>query len=120
MTQLLCLRMGYSNTVWALIRVGKEQTARRETKGPCTSLPRAQDAVSLRDGQQITSATSDSLALKRQGSCEGQRGGYCISYTTSCPERKNLSKQLEEERVHYESPFEGTGCHCGEVTVAET
>lgn len=34
MTQLLCLRMGHSDRMWALIRRRKKQTACRQTKGP--------------------------------------------------------------------------------------
>lgn len=97
MTQLLCLRMGHSDMMWAFIRRGKEQTARRQTKGSCTSLPRAQDAASPRVRPQITSSAADSLALKKQGSRVGPRGGCCISYITSCcdliPEKSNFRKK---------------------------
>lgn len=48
MTQLLCLRMGHSARTWALIRRRKEQTDCRQTKGPCSSLPKAQGRLPLR------------------------------------------------------------------------
>lgn len=120
MTQLLCLRMGHSDTMWALIRRRKEQTTPRQTKGPCTSLPRAQGCClseSRAPDHKLGSWLTSFEATRPMRGAEG-RPLYQLHYFLLW--QNTWEKQPQEERVNSDSSFEGTGYHCGDVTVAET
>lgn len=77
--------------------MSKQPTGR--SRGPVPACLEPRDAASPRARHQITSFAADSLALKQQGPCEGQRGGLCIRYITSCCDRIPEKNHLKKKRL---------------------